>query len=76
MRPSAYFEGPNATRLPTNLPYLNNFFRRNLACSLAHLLNSNSIENLLWGDLLHEVHGGLVSLPHVGIKLSSVNDTP
>lgn len=68
MRPSSDSEGPNAAKITTNLLFLNIFFRRNLACSLTHIFDSNNIQTALWGDLLHEVRGGLVSLPHVSIN--------
>ena len=68
MRPSSDSEGPNAAKLTTNLPFLNIFFRRKLACSLTHIFDSNNIQTVLWGDLLHEVHGGYVSLSHVSIN--------
>ena len=60
--------GPKATTLPMDLPFLHSNFRRHLACSLAHLLEGNRIVTFLWGDLLHEVYGGLVALPHVCIE--------
>ena len=56
------------TRVPTmdvNFPWLDLQFRRKLAASIAWFLETNGVYNLLWGDILHEIHGGQISLPHV-----------
>lgn len=59
---------PHIRQVDPNLPFLNMSFRRNLASSLAYLLESSRISNVLWGDILHEVHGGQIALPHVRKK--------
>lgn len=47
------------------LPFLNQTYRLNLACSLAQLLEDSGVESLLWGDILHLIHSGENALPHV-----------
>ena len=56
------------TRVPTmgvGFPWLDLQFRRKLAASIAWFLETNGVSNLLWGDILHEIHGGQIALPHV-----------
>ena len=48
-------------------PFLNHSYRLNLTCSLARLLEDNGVKTLLWGDMLHYLHGGEATLPHVCI---------
>lgn len=54
-----------ATNLRMDLPYISHAFQRTLACSLYYLLKQNSVETLLWGDLLHGLLTGNSALPHV-----------
>ena len=48
-----------------DIPFLNQSYRLNLACSLAQLLEDGGVKTLLWGDILHYIHGGKDTLPHV-----------
>ena len=65
---------PKVSDVNRSLPVLNQSYRPNLTCSLARLLEDNGVKNLLWGDMLHYIHGGEPSLPHVWIP--SYNSDP
>jgi len=71
-----YYDGkkPKVSSIDASLPFLNESYRSNLACSLARLLENNKLPTLLWGDILHEIHGGGISLPHVSIRQHSWSD--
>lgn len=56
---------PKASQISRFLPLLNESYRLDLAGSLARLLEDNGVKALLWGDILHAIHGGETSLPHV-----------
>lgn len=58
---------PKVSNIDRFLPFLNQSYRLNLACSLAQLLEENKVKTLLWGDILHGIHSGDYSLPHVSV---------